>query len=153
MSRIVVEWVKEATVNFIVGDCALDEKPQWEKCKLRLVKASGGFLLEFFAPPKVPLSVSLFFSFSWTAIYFLESIIFNVRAIGLWCFEYYSTFHEHISESILLNKFSISYNVYAIVLFDYYSAASDLKSEILDREYVIWHTYSCFYFFTFFLLF
>jgi len=53
MSRIVVEWIKEATVNFIVGDVALDEKPRWEKCKLRLVKASGGFLLEFFAPPKV----------------------------------------------------------------------------------------------------
>ena len=54
MSRIVVEWVKEANVNFIVGDLVgLDEKPRWEKCKLRLVKASGGFLLEFFVPPKV----------------------------------------------------------------------------------------------------
>jgi hypothetical protein len=40
-------------VNFIVGDGAIDEKPKWQKCKLRLVKASGGFLLEFFAPPKV----------------------------------------------------------------------------------------------------
>jgi hypothetical protein len=62
MSRIVVEWVKEATVNFIVGDCALDEKPQWEKCKIRLVRASGGYLLEFFAPPKAR-SVALFFNF------------------------------------------------------------------------------------------
>ena len=56
MSRIVVEWLKEANVNFIVGDCALDDKPDWQKCKLRLVKASGGYLLEFFSPPKVSLS-------------------------------------------------------------------------------------------------
>jgi len=53
MSRIFVEWVKEGNLNFIIGDGAMDGKPQWEKCKLRLVKASGGYLLEFFVPPKV----------------------------------------------------------------------------------------------------
>ena len=67
MSRIVVEWVKEANVNFIVGDLVgLDEKPRWEKCKLRLVKASGGFLLEFFVPPKV--GFGLFFKVATTLV-------------------------------------------------------------------------------------
>ena len=66
MSRIVVEWVKEANVNFIVGDLVgLDEKPRWEKCKLRRVKASGGFLLEFFVPPKVGFGIFFKVAICW----------------------------------------------------------------------------------------
>ena len=61
--RISVEWVKESNAHFIAGDSAsagLDlGKPHWDKCKLVLVKATGGYMLEFFSPPKVLKLISL----------------------------------------------------------------------------------------------
>ena len=52
-AKIVVECQKEGLVNFIPGDAAMDGGSNWEKCKLMLVKAAGGFMLEFFSPPKM----------------------------------------------------------------------------------------------------
>lgn len=52
-SRIVVDLIKEGNVNFVAGEGTMDGKPNWEKSKLRLVKSSGGYLLEFISPPKV----------------------------------------------------------------------------------------------------
>jgi hypothetical protein len=52
-SRIIVDVIKESNVNFVAGEGTMDGKPNWEKSKLRLVKSSGGYLLEFFSPPKV----------------------------------------------------------------------------------------------------
>ena len=51
--KILCECVREGIVNFIVGDAAMDGNSTWEKCRLILVKTSGGFLLEFYSPPKV----------------------------------------------------------------------------------------------------
>ena len=31
----------------------MDGNSSWEKCKLLLVKAAGGHMLQFYAPPKV----------------------------------------------------------------------------------------------------
>jgi hypothetical protein len=31
----------------------MDGSGSWEKCKLLLVKAAGGYMLQFYAPPKV----------------------------------------------------------------------------------------------------
>ncbi len=50
-SKTVVEIVREGTVNY-VGGRELDGK-KWEKCKLCLIKTVGGYMLEFYAPPKV----------------------------------------------------------------------------------------------------
>jgi len=52
-AKIVVECQKEGLVNFIAGDAAMDGNSNWEKCKLMLVKAAGGYMLEFFSPPKM----------------------------------------------------------------------------------------------------
>ena len=35
----------------MAGD-GLDTPGSWEKCRMTLVKAAGGFMLEFFSPPK-----------------------------------------------------------------------------------------------------
>ncbi len=37
------------------GDAAMDGSGSWEKCKLLLVKAAGGYMLQFYAPPKVSM--------------------------------------------------------------------------------------------------
>ena len=52
-AKIVVECQKEGLVNFIGGDAAMDGSSNWEKCKMMLVKAAGGYMLEFFSPPKM----------------------------------------------------------------------------------------------------
>ena len=52
-AKIIVECQKEGLVNFIGGDAAMDGSSNWEKCKMMLVKAAGGYMLEFFSPPKM----------------------------------------------------------------------------------------------------
>lgn len=54
-TKLVAETVREGTAQFLSGDMSVlgDGKPRWEKCRLSLVRASGGHILEFFAPPKV----------------------------------------------------------------------------------------------------
>lgn len=54
LSNIVVECRKEGLVQYLTPE-SLDQPsgPQkWEKCKLALVKTVGGYMLEFYSPPK-----------------------------------------------------------------------------------------------------
>lgn len=50
-TKILVENVKEGVVNYVSGE-NIDGRQKWEKCRLALVKTIGGYLLEFYAPPK-----------------------------------------------------------------------------------------------------
>ncbi|XP_012251547.2 SH2B adapter protein 1 isoform X2 [Athalia rosae] len=51
LSKIVVECRKEGIVNCLMGE-NIDGTQKWEKCRLALVKAIGGYMLEFYSPPK-----------------------------------------------------------------------------------------------------
>lgn len=51
LSKILVECQKEGTVHYLSGE-HLDGTQKWEKCRLCLVKAVGGYMLEFYSPPK-----------------------------------------------------------------------------------------------------
>jgi hypothetical protein len=54
LAKIVVECRKEGIVNYSTPE-SLDQPggpPKWEKCRLALVKAVGGYMLEFYSPPK-----------------------------------------------------------------------------------------------------
>lgn len=51
MSKLVVETLCEGTVNYLTSE-SLDGTPKWERCRLCLVKTVGGYMLEFFSPPK-----------------------------------------------------------------------------------------------------
>ncbi|GAB6030607.1 hypothetical protein CHUAL_007468 [Chamberlinius hualienensis] len=53
MTKILVECKKDGLVSYLTGDHP-DGKPKWDKCKLQLVRVSGGFMLEFYSPPKSP---------------------------------------------------------------------------------------------------
>nr|XP_029736434.1 SH2B adapter protein 2 isoform X2 [Aedes albopictus] len=54
LAKIVVECRKEGTVNYLTPESL--EQPtgthKWEKCRLVLVKTVGGYMLEFYSPPK-----------------------------------------------------------------------------------------------------
>ena len=50
-TKTVVECKREGLVSLMAGD-GLDTPGIWEKCRMTLVKAAGGFMLEFFSPPK-----------------------------------------------------------------------------------------------------
>lgn len=54
LAKIVVECRKEGLVNYLTPE-SLDQPggPQkWERCRLALVKTVGGYMLEFYSPPK-----------------------------------------------------------------------------------------------------
>ncbi|XP_053617135.1 SH2B adapter protein 1 [Plodia interpunctella] len=54
LAKIVVECRKEGLVNYLTPE-SLEQpgSPQkWEKCRLALVKTVGGYMLEFYSPPK-----------------------------------------------------------------------------------------------------
>lgn len=51
-TKIVVDVVKESLMVFMSGELS-EGKPKWEKCKIVLVKAAGGHMLELYSPPKV----------------------------------------------------------------------------------------------------
>ncbi|XP_032597676.1 SH2B adapter protein 2 isoform X2 [Drosophila grimshawi] len=54
LAKIVVECRKEGIVNNLTAE-SLDQTAgtqKWEKCRLALVKAVGGYMLEFYTPPK-----------------------------------------------------------------------------------------------------
>ncbi|XP_042899382.1 SH2B adapter protein 2 [Parasteatoda tepidariorum] len=51
VTKIIVECVKEGIVSYLTGDY-LDGRQKWEKCRLLLVKTTGGYMLEFYSPPK-----------------------------------------------------------------------------------------------------
>ncbi|XP_023177994.1 SH2B adapter protein 1 isoform X3 [Drosophila hydei] len=54
LAKIVVECRKEGIVNNLTAE-SLDQTTgtqKWEKCRLALVKAVGGYMLEFYTPPR-----------------------------------------------------------------------------------------------------
>ena len=51
MTKMIVECQKEGIVQQLVEDC--NGRPEWEKCRLVLIKTTGGHMLEFYTPPKV----------------------------------------------------------------------------------------------------
>ncbi|XP_021939259.1 SH2B adapter protein 1 isoform X2 [Zootermopsis nevadensis] len=51
LAKIVVECRKEGIVNYLMGE-NIDGTQKWEKCRLALVKTVGGYMLEFYSPPK-----------------------------------------------------------------------------------------------------
>ncbi|XP_034941555.1 SH2B adapter protein 1 isoform X2 [Chelonus insularis] len=51
LSKIVVECRKEGVVNTLMGENP-DGTQKWEKSRLALIKAIGGYMLEFYSPPK-----------------------------------------------------------------------------------------------------
>jgi hypothetical protein len=54
LAKITVECRKEGQVHYLTPE-SLDlpgGTGKWEKCKLVLVKTTGGYMLEFFSPPK-----------------------------------------------------------------------------------------------------
>ena len=45
--------IKEGIVNYLTVDNAnIDGKHKWEKCRMALVKTTGGYMLEFYSPNK-----------------------------------------------------------------------------------------------------
>lgn len=54
LAKIIVECIREGMVSYLTGDY-LDGRQKWEKCRLVLVKTTGGYMLEFYSPPKVSL--------------------------------------------------------------------------------------------------
>jgi SH2B adaptor protein 1/3 len=53
IAKIVVECRKEGIVNYVLGEQLDGREHKWEKCRLALVKTVGGYMLEFYSPPKV----------------------------------------------------------------------------------------------------
>lgn len=51
-TKIIVECRKEGIVHQLTGEDS-NGKSKWEKCRLMLVKTTGGDMLEFYIPPKV----------------------------------------------------------------------------------------------------
>ena len=52
LTKLLVECIREGMVNQLVDE-DFHGKTKWEKCRLVLVKITGGFMLEFYIPPKV----------------------------------------------------------------------------------------------------
>ncbi|XP_012223613.1 SH2B adapter protein 2 isoform X2 [Linepithema humile] len=52
LSKIVVECRKEGIVNSLMGENIDGTQQKWEKSRLALIKAIGGYMLEFYSPPK-----------------------------------------------------------------------------------------------------
>ncbi|XP_054746052.1 SH2B adapter protein 2 isoform X2 [Anastrepha obliqua] len=52
ISKIIVECRKEGYVNKLIPESLDQPTQEWEKCRLALVKAVGGYMLEFYTPPK-----------------------------------------------------------------------------------------------------
>ena len=51
-TKIIAECRKEGVVHQLTGEDS-EGKSKWEKCRLMLVKTTGGDMLEFYIPPKV----------------------------------------------------------------------------------------------------
>ena len=70
-SKIFVECQKEGLVN-LIADVAMDGSSKWEKSKMVLVKATGGFMIEFYCPPKMSRPRIGLIKFSYFWILFLK---------------------------------------------------------------------------------
>ncbi|XP_059487737.1 SH2B adapter protein 1 isoform X2 [Neocloeon triangulifer] len=63
LAKIVVECRKEGIVNYVLGEQLDGREHKWEKCRLALVKTVGGYMLEFYSPPKASKPKSGVFCF------------------------------------------------------------------------------------------
>ena len=52
LTKMLVECIKEGLVNQLIDE-DFHGRTKWEKCRLVLVKTTGGYMLEFYVPPKV----------------------------------------------------------------------------------------------------
>ena len=52
LTKMLVECRKEGIVQQLVGE-DYEGQTKWEKCRLVLIKTTGGYMLEFYTPPKV----------------------------------------------------------------------------------------------------
>ena len=52
LTKMFVECLREGVVNQLIGEDS-QGRTRWEKCRLVLMKATGGHMLEFYTPPKV----------------------------------------------------------------------------------------------------
>ena len=61
LAKTFVQVVREGTLRVVHGDTSamMDGKPCWEKCRVAIVRAAGGHMIEFFVPPKVYFETSL----------------------------------------------------------------------------------------------
>ena len=53
MTKLMVECKKEGIVHQLFSDDRMEDSATWQRCKLVLVKTTGGDMLEFYSPPKV----------------------------------------------------------------------------------------------------
>ena len=56
LAKTFVQVVREGTLRVVHGENMMDGgggKPCWEKCRVAIVRAAGGHMIEFFIPPKV----------------------------------------------------------------------------------------------------
>ena len=56
VAKTFVQVVREGTLRVVHGENMMDGgggKPCWEKCRVAIVRAAGGHMIEFFIPPKV----------------------------------------------------------------------------------------------------
>lgn len=82
LAKIVVECRKEGIVNYSTPE-SLDQPggpPKWERCRLALVKAVGGYMLEFYSPPK-STKVGFFIYFFCILFYLQFYFICNISTI------------------------------------------------------------------------
>ena len=54
MTKMLVECKKEGIVNQLVDE-DFNGVTKWDKCRLVLIKTTGGYMLEFYTPPKVSI--------------------------------------------------------------------------------------------------
>lgn len=95
LAKIVVECRKEGIVNYSTPE-SLDQPggpPKWERCRLALVKAVGGYMLEFYSPPKSTKVKKIVFVNK-----FKNIVLFNITAKkrGVLCFDNRSTRNHSI---------------------------------------------------------
>ena len=50
--KITAECVREGTIHLLSTD-SQEGSPQWNKCRMALIKVSAGHMIEFYSPPKV----------------------------------------------------------------------------------------------------
>lgn len=92
LSNIVVECRKEGYVQYLTPE-SLDQPGgphKWEKCRLALVKTVGGYMLEFYSPPKAQKVSNgrrcFFFFFGYISMCKQKYFGFTQPRSGVFCF-------------------------------------------------------------------
>lgn len=85
-----MECRKDGIVNNLTPE-SLDQPTgtqKWEKCRLCLVKAVGGFMLEFYMPPKAAKVGCKMFRCSYTYIHTYVGENYNLISLILYAFSH-----------------------------------------------------------------